>query len=79
MRTLIVHGSTQGQTHKIAEFVAERWRDRGHDVAVLDAVLIGSTLDPLRYDVTLVAASLHASSVKNAVGGDFRRLPVGES
>ena len=67
MRTLIVYGSTQGQTHEIAEFVAERWRDRGHDVAVLDAALIGSTLDPLHYDVTLVAASLHAGAYQPAV------------
>ena len=67
MRILIVYGSTQGQTHKIAEFAAERWRDQGHDVAVFDAALIASTLDPLGYDVTLVAASLHAGTYQPAV------------
>jgi menaquinone-dependent protoporphyrinogen oxidase len=67
MRILIVHGSTQGQTRKIAEFAAERWRDQGHDVAVFDAALIASTLDPLGYDVTLVAASLHAGTYQPAV------------
>jgi len=44
MRTLIVYGSTQGQTHKIAEFVAERWRGQGHDVAVFDAARIASAV-----------------------------------
>jgi len=67
MRTLVVYGSTQGQTHKIAEFVAERWHRQGHDVAVFDAARIASAVDPLRYDVTLVAASLHAGGYQPAV------------
>ncbi len=67
MRTLIVYGSTQGQAHKIAEFIAERWRDQGHDVAVFDATRVAPTLDPLGYDVTLVAASVHAGGYQPAV------------
>jgi menaquinone-dependent protoporphyrinogen oxidase len=67
MRTLIVYGSTQGQTRKIAEFIAERLRDQGHDVTVFDAGRIAPTLDPLRYDITLIAASLHAGGYQRAV------------
>lgn len=67
MRTLIVYGSTQGQTHKIADFIAERWRSQGHDVAIFDAAEITSIVDPLRYDATLVAASLHAGGYQAAV------------
>jgi menaquinone-dependent protoporphyrinogen oxidase len=67
MRVLIVYGSTQGQTHKIAEFVADRWRGRGHEVAVFDAARIALAVDPLRYDATLVAASLHAGGYQRAV------------
>jgi menaquinone-dependent protoporphyrinogen oxidase len=67
MRTLIVYASSQGQTRKIAEFAAGRWRDQCHDVAVFNAALDASTLEPLRYDVTLVAASLHAGAYQPAV------------
>ena len=67
MRVLIVYGSTQGQTHKIAEFVAERWHGQGHDVVVFDAARIAPVVDPLRYDATLVATSLHAGGYQRAV------------
>ena len=67
MRTLIVYGSTQGQTHKIADFVADRWRSQGHDVAVFDAAETIAVVDPLRYDATLVAASLHAAGYQQSV------------
>jgi menaquinone-dependent protoporphyrinogen oxidase len=67
MRTLIVYGSTQGQTHKIADLVADRCRSQGHDVAVFDAALVTSVVDPLRYDATLVAASLHAGGYQQSV------------
>jgi menaquinone-dependent protoporphyrinogen oxidase len=67
MRTLIVYGSTQGQTHKIAEFAAERWRGQGHDVAVFDAARLTAAVDPLRYDAVLIAASLHAGGYQPAV------------
>jgi menaquinone-dependent protoporphyrinogen oxidase len=67
MRTLIVDGSSQGQTRKIADFAAGRWRGQGHDVAVFDAENVASTLDPRRYDVTLIAASLHAGAYQRAI------------
>src|SRR5262245_13863335 len=46
MRTLIVYGSTQGQTQKITDFVAGRWRGQDHDVAVFDARAVTSIVDP---------------------------------
>jgi menaquinone-dependent protoporphyrinogen oxidase len=67
MRTLIVYGSTQGQTHKIADFIADRWRSQGHDVAIFDATEVASGIDPPRYDATLIAASLHAGGYQPSV------------
>jgi menaquinone-dependent protoporphyrinogen oxidase len=67
MRTLIAFGSTQGQTRKIVDFIAARWRDAGHDVAVIDAARAGRTTDPLLYDAVLLAASLHLGRYQPAV------------
>ena len=67
MRTLIVYGSTQGQTQKVADCVADRWRSQGHDVAVFDAAKITAMVDPLHYDATLLAASLHAGGYQQSV------------
>jgi menaquinone-dependent protoporphyrinogen oxidase len=73
MRALIVYGSTQGQTRKIAEYIAERWREEGHEVGVVDARRCDGMIDPAGYDATLVAASLHAGRYQPAVGQFIRK------
>ena len=48
MRALIVYGTTEGQTHKIAERIAARIRELGHEAqlhdscALLDSLQIGA-------------------------------------
>ena len=54
----LTYGTTEGQTAKIAEFVADVLRDHGHDVTVLD---VKDTADWVldRYDGVMVGASIH--------------------
>jgi menaquinone-dependent protoporphyrinogen oxidase len=67
MRMLIVYGSTRGQTHKIADFIAGRWRRENHDIAIFDAAELTRMVDPLRYDATLIAASLHGGRYQPSI------------
>ena len=57
-RALIVYGSTHGHTAKIAARMADAIRAEGLRVDVLD-VVHAAGVDPDRYDVTVVGASLH--------------------
>jgi menaquinone-dependent protoporphyrinogen oxidase len=57
-RALVVYASTHGHTAKIATRIAQSVRERGLDVDLLD-VAAAADADPTRYDVTVVAASLH--------------------
>lgn len=57
-KVLISYGTTEGQTAKIAEVIADVLRDEGHDADVLDiASLSGSVSDG--YDAVIVGASIH--------------------
>jgi len=53
---LIVYASTEGQTRKIAEYMAERVRESGWSA---DAVELGTDPDPGAYDAVIVGASIH--------------------
>lgn len=55
-RILVVYGTTEGHTRKIARFIARVARMQGHLVSVLDASLGPS---PDGYDAVAVAASVH--------------------
>jgi menaquinone-dependent protoporphyrinogen oxidase len=55
---LVVHASTHGHTAKIAAHLAQAMREQGLRVDDLDVSEAADT-DPERYDVVVVAASLH--------------------
>jgi menaquinone-dependent protoporphyrinogen oxidase len=57
-RVLIPYGTTEGQTAKIAEVIAEVLRDRGHEAVSVD---IKSLVDPAfdRCDAVVIGASIH--------------------
>lgn len=66
-RILIVYGSTDGQTRKIAQVLAEDFRARLCSVDVLDA---GGRLlprGPETYDGVIVAASVHIGAFQTSV------------
>ena len=66
MKLLIVYGTTEGQTRKIAEFLALEAEKAGADVSLCDA-----SMDPVRpddYDAVMIGASLHMYKYQNSVG-----------
>ncbi|MHB8811722.1 MAG: flavodoxin domain-containing protein [Steroidobacteraceae bacterium] len=64
---LLVYGTTEGQTRKIARFVADRLIQRGNQVSTVDAAEQALPPDPCAFDVVLVAASIHAGRYQSAV------------
>jgi|SRR5450631_163707 len=65
MKVLIVYGTTEGQTRKIANFLKKEAEESGHTVSVADA-----NDDPPRpggYDVVLIGASVHMHKYQNAI------------
>ena len=59
MNVLIVYGTTEGQTRKIAEWTATHIRERGHQAEQRDSAALKSDLDLETYDAFIVAASVH--------------------
>ena len=68
MHILILYGTTEGQTRKIAQFVAHRLVELRHTSSVIDAA------DPVRdqvklhdFDAVIVSASLHIGRFQASV------------
>jgi len=66
-RLLIIYGTTDGQTAKIARAVAQTWRDNGATADVILADKAGTLPRPEDYDGIVVAASLHAGGYQRSV------------
>lgn len=65
---LIVYGTTDGHTRKIAQVVAENLRARRCTVDIVDAASSLWRLSPETYDGVIVAGSVHIGSYQRAVG-----------
>ena len=59
MNVLIVYGTTEGQTRKIAEWIENHIRQCGHDAELRDSAAVASGLALERFDAFIVAASVH--------------------
>lgn len=59
MKILVLYGTTEGQTRKIADFVTTRLKNRGDVVALIDAMDAPWDLQPQDYDAAILAGSLH--------------------
>lgn len=57
-RILIVFGSGEGQTAKVAQFLADRLRERNHQVDVVKGNRLPKGFDINAYDALIVAASV---------------------
>lgn len=70
-RILVLYGTTERHTEKVATAIGSTLTARGFDVNIIQA----GTLDPLPsgYDGVIVAASLHAGHYQKEVAGWIRR------
>jgi menaquinone-dependent protoporphyrinogen oxidase len=59
VNVLIVYGTTEGQTRKIAEWAAKHIRDHGHVVTLYDTADAGPHLDINAFEAFVIAASVH--------------------
>jgi menaquinone-dependent protoporphyrinogen oxidase len=62
---LVLYGTTEGQTRKIARFIAGRLTARGHEAELIDAS--EAELDPRAFGAAAIAASLHTGHYQPAV------------
>lgn len=66
-RVLILYGTTDGQTRKIAAALREALRDAGVSTFVTDAKVGAAAVVPEEYDGVIVAASIHAGGFQKPV------------
>ena len=64
-RLLVLYGTTEGQTAKVARFLGDTLRSNGVATDVIDARTAWPS--PHDYDAVLVAASVHAGGYQRAV------------
>ncbi|MDA8253396.1 MAG: hypothetical protein M0Z28_30075 [Rhodospirillales bacterium] len=68
MKLLLIYGTTEGQTEKVARFVAEQFAQRGHEVRIVNAIEeAAAAVDPREFDAVIVAGSIHAGRYQSAV------------
>ena len=67
---LVLYGTTEGQTRKIATFLADVFAAHGEGAALVDAT--ASQANPQSFSSALIAASLHEGRYQSAVV-DFAR------
>ena len=67
MKILILYGTTEGQTRKIAGFTAARFRDAGDSVTLIDATQDTTAVNLRDYDATIIAGSLHVGRYQSSV------------
>lgn len=73
MKILILYGTTEGQTRKIAGFITERVSKQGHEAMAFDASHVPGLIDIHDFDGVVVAASLHLGRFQPSVVDFVRR------
>jgi menaquinone-dependent protoporphyrinogen oxidase len=67
MRVLLVYGTTDGHTRKVASFMQDALSRRGHAATLHDAAASVAGLDIGDFDAAIVAASLHIGRYQTSV------------
>jgi menaquinone-dependent protoporphyrinogen oxidase len=67
MKLLLVYGTTEGQTRKVAQFVGDHLARQGQEAQVMDATDAPAAADPREFDAVIIAASLHAGRYQSAI------------
>jgi menaquinone-dependent protoporphyrinogen oxidase len=63
----IVYGTSEGQTARVADHIAETLRAAGHDAAALNVDALPAGFDPAAHDAVVVGASVHGGTHQRAV------------
>src|SRR5664279_3921627 len=64
---LIVYGTTEGQTRKIAEYIADNLKERGVELDLVDSATASATLTQPVYVAAIVCGSLHQHKYQGAL------------
>ena len=67
MRILVLYGTSEGQTAQIASFVADRLRQQGEDVVLVDVLRPPPGLRAGDFDAAIVAARVHAGRYQRQI------------
>jgi len=67
MKLLVVYGTTEGHTQKVARFVADHLAQQGHQTRLVNAIDATPAVDLRDFDAVIVAASIHAGRYQSAV------------
>ena len=67
MNVLIIYGTVEGQTRKIATFMADRIRDQGNQVSLVDSADMPENLDIGAFDAIIAAGSVHNGRHQSAL------------
>lgn len=59
MNILVVYGTTEGQTRKIASFMADYIGDLGNQITLIDSTDVAKDLDVESFDAVIAAGSVH--------------------
>lgn len=65
MKLLIVYGTTEGHTRKIARFIEDHLQAQGHAVSISDAT--DEPPAPVSFDAAILAGSVHMQRHQNAL------------
>ena len=71
MKLLILYGTTEGQTRKIAHFIEAVLQNAGHQVTVADTTTEPPT--PKEFDAVIIGASIHMHKYQSAVKHYIRK------
>jgi menaquinone-dependent protoporphyrinogen oxidase len=63
----IVYATTEGHTAKIAHYIADRIRSRGHETVVHHVDALDETFDPRRYAAVVIGGSIHEGRYQRAL------------
>jgi len=66
-RILVLYSTTEGHTRRIALAIADRIRDHGHTVCLVDATDVSARLEADLFDAVIIGGSVHAGSHSDAL------------
>jgi len=67
MKLLLVYGTTEGHTQKVASFVADELTQQGHQAQLVDGIDETAVVDPHQFDAVIIAGSVHAGRYQSSI------------